>query len=125
MYVVLSISMFLKLCFYISGTVDNLTATSSPIQCILKDPRPGDHDDVIRQNGKAFREVCGPILTHQLGDREYMFGDSFTAIDVAVGFAIVTALEKRAHFLVGFPSLKEYAERLRGRPAYLKAIAQC
>ncbi len=104
--------------------MDNLSATSSPIQRVLKDLRPGDNEAVINQNEEAFREVCGPILAAQLGDREYMFGDSFTAIDVAIGYSMIGVQEKRDSFLKDFPTLRRYADRLKRRPAYLKAIGE-
>ena len=40
------------------------------------------------QNGKAFREISGPILAKQLGDSEFMFGDKFTALDVVIGYCL-------------------------------------
>ena len=43
--------------FICSGTVDNLTATSSPLQITLDDPTPGQRAEVIAANKKAYRCV--------------------------------------------------------------------
>ena len=51
--------MFAKLlkAFICSGTVDNLTARSSPLQITLDDPTPGERAEVIAANKKAYRCV--------------------------------------------------------------------
>ena len=115
--------------FYMTSTVDNLIATSSPIQesdenitvstlaseaayftkmitciyffqsmtyqplfcisstqAVVSNPRPGDEPEVVELHGRAFSEIVGPILASQLGDRKYMHGHSFSAVDVIVGF---------------------------------------
>jgi len=33
--------------FYVSGTVDNLSAISSPIQRVLEDKKPGENPDLV------------------------------------------------------------------------------
>jgi len=45
---------FYKLMFYCSGTVDNLTANSSPVQRTVDDPTPGQRPEVIAANKKAY-----------------------------------------------------------------------
>ncbi len=113
---------FYRLCFYASGTLDNLMATSSPVQMVVDDPRPGDKEEVIATNRKAFREICAPLLEKQLGDRAYMYGDTFTAIDIAVGYSLSRTLQKRPAFFEGHDRLREYTERVMARPAYQRAI---
>ena len=39
---------------YCSGTVDNLTANSSPVQRTIDDPTPGQRPEVIAANKKAY-----------------------------------------------------------------------
>jgi len=54
---------FYKLIFYCSGTVDNLTATSSPLQITLDDPMPGQKAEIIAQNKKAYRYFFMTLVT--------------------------------------------------------------
>eukprot|EP00494_Astrolonche_serrata_P020716 UN20945 len=54
--------------FYVSGTVDNLTATSSPIQIVLENKRPGDDKTLQKHNYKCWLEVSGKLLSEQLGE---------------------------------------------------------
>ena len=63
---------------------DNLTATSSPIQRVLRDPRPGEQAEVIETNHSAWCSQCGPTLERMLGEGPWMGGDTFTALDVMV-----------------------------------------
>ena len=51
-----------------------------------------------------------------------MFGNSFTAIDVAIGYTLALGLEKRAQFFKNFPTLSKYAQAMTERPAFQKAI---
>ena len=66
--------------FYLSGTVDNLTATSSPIQMVLDDKRPGDNLATIDKNKTAWMTVCGPLLARELGTNLWMGGDKFSVL---------------------------------------------
>jgi hypothetical protein len=43
----------------------------------------------LLQNGKAFNEISGPILAGKLGDSKYMNGDTFTALDVVIGYSLL------------------------------------
>ena len=86
----------------------------------MSNPKPGDEPEVMELHGKAFREVVGPILASQLGDRKYMHGHTFSAVDVIVGFVLAGVVKRRPSYLEAFPKLLEYAEnmmnslRLRG-----------
>ena len=64
----------------------------------------------------------GPVLVNYLGSRQFMFGNSFTAIDVAIGYILALGLEKRPQFFKTFPSLSKYAQAMTERPAFQKAI---
>jgi len=86
---------FWQLAFYCSNTVDNLTATSSPLQMVLSDPKPGDHHEAIKLNHVAWVHQCGPVLVQALGESSYMAGPRFTALDVIVGMCMHWIHEKR------------------------------
>ena len=62
------------------------------------------------------------MLNDYLGSRQFMFGDSFTVIDVVIGYSLALGLEKRTHFFKDFPMLSEYAQAMAKRPAYQRAI---
>ena len=73
-------------------------------------------------NCKAFKEVVGPVLVAQLGKRRFMYGDSFTALDVVAGYILWLGLQKRPHFFDGFPTLVKYAQNMGARAAFRRAI---
>ena len=62
------------------------------------------------------------MLVNILGARSFMFGDSFTAIDVVIGYILARGVEKRTHFFEDFPILAKYAEAMAARPSFQKAI---
>ena len=76
------------------------------------------------QSLQAFKEVVGPVLVDHLGSRRFMFGDSFTAVDVVVGYILARGLEKRPQFFEDFPTLSKYAQAMAARPAFQKAIVE-
>jgi glutathione S-transferase len=57
----------------------------------------------------------------QLGDGPYMIGDRFTAADISVGYSL--SMMKFAADLELSPALAAYADRLKQRPAFQRAIA--
>ncbi len=114
-------SLMYQFAFYASGTVDNLTAMSSPVQMIHKNPTPGKDPELIVHNAKAFKEICGPILNNQLGDKDFMYGNSFSAMDVFIGLSVIYVKNKREDWLKDFPNLDKYATRLMERSAFKKA----
>mmetsp|Transcript_52837 Transcript_52837/g.115274 ORF Transcript_52837/g.115274 Transcript_52837/m.115274 type:complete len:223 (+) Transcript_52837:54-722(+) len=109
-----------QLAFYCSGTVDNLTATSSPIQPVMSVKNPGDDEKVLEVNHRAWIEQCGPLLVSNLGSSKYIAGDSFTAVDVIVGVNMHYIHRKRSWH--DFPVLEAYFERLKERTAFQEAF---
>eukprot|EP00435_Cladocopium_sp_Y103_P071975 s8_g38.t3 len=109
-----------QLAFYCSGTVDNLTATSSPIQPVMSVKNPGDDERVLEVNHRAWIEQCGPLLVSNLGSSKYIAGDSFTAIDVIVGVNMHYIHRKISWH--DFPVLEAYFERLKERTAFQEAF---
>lgn len=113
---------FYQYCYYMTSTVDNLTATSSSIQPILEDPRPGDNPKLIKLNKKAFSVLVGPLLSQELGDRDYFYGGNFTALDVVIGYFLSGCLRKRPDYLANFPNLRKYVERLQTRAPFQRSM---
>jgi len=89
-------AVFNVLSHWCTGTIDNLTSNSSPIQRALADPAAGRSDDVARRaNATYAAHVFAPWLAAQLGlglgggdgggEDRYICGPTFTAADVMVG----------------------------------------
>ncbi len=63
----------------------------------------------------------------QLGDRDYLYGDRFSALDVIVGYSVNQFFLKE--FLGGLDDrdlarvLRPYSDRMAAREGYKKAIA--
>ncbi len=55
-----------RLSFYSSGTLDNLSAYSSPIQRVITETMPGKNKDVVDKNRQFFFKVAGPLLLEQV-----------------------------------------------------------
>jgi len=114
------LSEFYQTALYCSGTVDNLTASSSPVQMVIESKVPrglADYDH------KAWSELCGLLLSSTLDEKQFFFGDEFTALDVIIGFDCLTIHRKTDGWLEEFPNLsKYYHERIAPRPAFQLAI---
>ena len=112
-----------KLIFYISGTVDNLTATSSPVQMVLEDKTPGQNEAVIAVNKKAYKTLVGPLLAKELGSGPWLFGNQFTALDVVFGYNMQCIFDKRGWYEEELDCLKEYYNRLvNEKPLFVKVF---
>ena len=74
-----------------------------------------------RSIGCGSYESVMDTLTHAVTRHPYIAGDSFTAADVYVGSHISWGLQFGS--LEARPEFKAYWERLKDRPAYLKATA--
>ncbi|CAK9035259.1 unnamed protein product [Durusdinium trenchii] len=103
-------ALFYQLAFYCSGTVDNLTATSSPIQPVVAEKRPGDDEKNIELNHRAWIEQCGPLLVSILGTSKFMAGDAFTAVDVIAGVNMHYIHRKRGWH--DFPALEARSDQV-------------
>ena len=57
-----AVARFYQSAFYASGTIDNLPATSSPIQRVLDDPMAGKKN--WEQNKVAWDSLCGPLVVY-------------------------------------------------------------
>ena len=114
---------FYKIMFYLSGTVDNLTATSSPIQMVLNDKRPGDKEEVVATNKKAYMTLAGPLLAEELGEGPWMFGAKFTALDIVFGYNMRCIFDKREWYTEELGPLKNYFDQLvNEKPLFCKVF---
>ena len=106
---------YLQMSYFASGTIDNLTANSSPIQRVVTkytgETTPGKSTDMMQLNEKAFIEVVGPILEKLLNSGPYLFGSKeFGAIDAILAYNFV-AVHKRKGWLGLFCSKKTSGEK--------------
>ena len=62
---------------------------------IIENKTPGEDSEVLKENHKAWKELVGPIIVRELGEKNYMFGDSFTALDVVLGMNMFWLETKR------------------------------
>jgi glutathione S-transferase len=77
-------------------------------------------DAVVGEARERFRRAAD-VLEAVLRDRRYLVGDAFGVADVMVGATLAWA---RAMRLVdALPAVEEYVSRLRGRPAWQRALA--
>ena len=68
--------------------------------------------------------LVGPILVAELGKGPWMYGETFTALDVVFGCNMYFVFAKREWFFEEFSCLKDYFERIRqGKTLFSKAFA--
>ena len=60
------------------------------------------------------------LLSRALGDREWFIGDTFTAVDITLGWALAFAAYMK---LIDDPKLRAYVDRIKARPAFKRAYA--
>lgn len=121
-------AMYYMMVSWCASTLDNLIATSSPINIVL-DPntavRPMDN---VAVNQQYFDEIFAPYLTKQLsaGGGPYLCGAEFTAADVIVGYTLMLAKEKMQPAWIDevrYPQIAAYLSLIRHRPALELAVA--
>jgi glutathione S-transferase len=124
-----AVSLYYQLVSWCASTLDNLVATSSPINIILDPDRPSRPMDDIVTNKKYFDEIEAPYLTKILRSAKgpYMCGANFTAADVIIGFhLIVGARDKMQPTWITrevYPEIFDYVECLRSRSAFILATS--
>jgi glutathione S-transferase len=104
---------------YTCGTADNVLATSSPIQRVLDDPKPGNTQEFLAKNERAWHELVAPTLQDFLHSRPSFF----SASDVILGFTIAACARKFPERLAAFPLLQSFYDKdIATRPAFQKAM---
>ncbi|MEH6593646.1 MAG: glutathione S-transferase family protein [Halioglobus sp.] len=61
-------------------------------------------------------------IANQLGDSEFILGDRISGADFGIGYAV--SMAQRLGQLDTYPTLNDYANRNRARPAFQAAIAK-
>jgi glutathione S-transferase len=106
---------------YVCGTADNVLATSSPVQRVLEDKRPGLRPEVLQVNKRAWYELVAPTLQEFIESRPK--GVEFSATDVIFGFTLFICSKKFPDWLDDHPVLKAfYVDVVSKRPAFIDAM---
>jgi len=129
-------ALYHQLACYSSGTVDNLTSTSSPIQRAVNEVQksPADMNPLIKEENRiAWNTYCGPYyenLLEQSGG-PFLFGNDFSAADVIFGLNILALHDKMITRGDGiswidpkFQLLFKYHEKVFERPTTKLAFSQ-
>jgi glutathione S-transferase len=94
---------------------------TSPVPFFLKPVTKGIagkvRDDYLDPNVKRNLD----FMEKTLGESSWFCGDDLTAADCQMSFP-VEAAEVRTTLKTDYPNLNAYLERVRGRPAYRKAL---
>mmetsp|Transcript_11456 Transcript_11456/g.14930 ORF Transcript_11456/g.14930 Transcript_11456/m.14930 type:complete len:266 (+) Transcript_11456:59-856(+) len=130
-------SLYHQLAFYSSGTLDNLTSTSSPVQraVLALQQGPANMKVVLKKENKvAWDTIIAPYYEQLLlqNGGPYLVGQNFKAIDVIFGHDLYGLHEKLIARGGGkswlnremHPQLCAYHERISERDAYKIAFAQ-
>ncbi|KAJ8605127.1 hypothetical protein CTAYLR_000447 [Chrysophaeum taylorii] len=123
--------LFYQLAFYCAGTVDNLSAASSPIQRAVMahaDGAPASMDPTVDPVRKtAWAEIVAPFLEGVIArtDGAHLAGPDFSAADLFVGLTLFAVDERMSLRGAGSswidaaktPRLRTLADLLQARPA--------
>jgi glutathione S-transferase len=99
---------------YVPATMDPCTS-----EIVRSRKLPPDQQAHAAVDAKARWKEIVSFIERGLSDNDYLIENEFSAADVMVGSALMTA--ERNELLGENVTLKEYCNRLRGRPAYQRA----
>lgn len=99
---------------------DHLNVTMSKI--VVDNIRPGDQRDPygVAEAKRIIAGIYGVIET-QLGERDFIVGDSFTMADCSAAPALWYAT-RNAPLDGAFPRIAAYLDRLKARPSFARAV---
>jgi len=101
---------------------DHLNVTMSKV--VLDNIRAeGEHDPIgVEEAKRAIRAVYGVVET-QLGDGNFIVGDSFTLADCSAAPALWYAT-RNVPLDGNYPAIVAYLESLMGRPSFARALKE-
>lgn len=102
---------------YAAATVDPLL---SHLFTQLKRTGPDQRDQPAVDKSLAKLSTALSFVAGALGDGPWLLGTQFTAADIAIGWDLALAAYLK---LLDEPKLREYLDRLKGRPAFARAYA--
>jgi glutathione S-transferase len=102
---------------YYQWMVYGIATMEAPILQASAAKRKNEAEALAAARAK-FADI-GKFLEREIGSREFLVGDHFTAADVMV--AGLLRWGAGSGLLEGFPQLQDYTKRLTDRPAFAKA----
>jgi glutathione S-transferase len=101
---------------------DHLNTTMSKI--VVDNIRPDGQRDPygVDEAKRIIRGVYGVVET-QLGDRDFIVGDSFTLADCSAAPSLWYGT-RNVPLDGGFPRIAAYLERLKARPSFARALRE-
>ena len=83
---------------------------------LARDPRPGS---LIDNFAKAEVALHLGYLNDAIGDKAYILGDKLCGADIGLGY--ISGMADRLDQLGPYANVQSYIERLRARPAFIRA----
>lgn len=77
------------------------------------------HDAGLAERGRSEFAIRAEILSRALSDRDYLLGSDFSGADILIGHSCFMAMH--TGLIADFPVLEAYYQRIRQRPAFLRA----
>lgn len=82
--------------------------------------RMGEEHPVFSAYSEKEVSLHFDYISNQLGDNEFILGDTFSAADFGISYVI--SMAARLKLLADYPTLTAYLERNKNRPAFQRAI---
>jgi glutathione S-transferase len=101
---------------------DHLNVTMSKL--VLDNIRPeGQRDPIGVDEARRVIQGIYTVIEAQLGDRDFIVGDSFTLADCSAAPALWYGT-RNAPLVGAFPRIAAYLERLKTRPSFARAVKE-
>ena len=111
---------YCSLICYAAATFDHVL---EPLYLQLTHTPEDKHNQVLVDSMMRKFSICANVLSQHLSDKKYICGDKFTAADCVIGFNMWWAsVIKGGAMLEKYPGLKDYLDRLKGRPCFRKTF---
>jgi glutathione S-transferase len=122
-----AVSLYYLYAAWTASALDNLTATSSPIQRVLESGS-SKFDEDSETSKRSLYEVAAPQLEAHLKEScgPFLVGREFTAVDVVVGFWLRGPIVKVSPPWLTpdtHPEICSYFHNVTSRPGYSAAVA--
>jgi glutathione S-transferase len=102
---------------------DHVNTTMSKV--VLDNIRTeGQHDPIGVEEAKRAVHAAYSVIEAQLGDRDFIVGDSFTMADCAAAPALWYGV-RNVPLDGKYPRIAAYRERLNARPSFARCLKDC
>ncbi len=105
---------------YATSTIDQVL---EPLYMQLTHTPDDERDQKLVDAKLEQFKIIASVLSKHFENNKYVCGDMFTTADCVIGYNIWWAsVIKKGEFLVGYPILVSYLERLKERSAFEKTF---